>query len=504
MSLVIAFLIVAAAAAVGIAAMLLVRRTAPDGSYFHDGDRAAGVFGVLATGFAVLLGFVVFLAFTSYDAARAGAEAEALTVAQQVETAQFFPPSVAGELTGELVCYARSVAGVQWERMESGTLGEQINPWGVELFRTLRTVEPQTPTEQSAYDKWLDQTSAREEARSDRIHGAVGVIPTPLWLVLFFSAGLIFVFMLFFADSGERAVVQALLIGTVVAVIASMLLLLNFLNNPFHDGIGGLRPVAMERTMEIIDQELAIVGEDTAPPCDSERKPAVGRADMDWLTSLPAGLLVVGWLTLRRARRLRRSAGGTGDRAVGRVRRRAARRVAHDARPRGHVRGVDRPQPGRRGGLLEVGARHRRQRGGGGVPAGVGGDQPGRPIGADPRRAARVPPGDAGQRVARRRRRAGRPRRRRCDRVAGTSGARRGRTDRAGHAGQHRTARLVGRRDRRAPRARSLPHHGRSRCSMSSPWSSVGWRWSPTPVPSASAAGHGPRSRSSASRWWSA
>ena len=112
--------------------------------------------------------------------------------------------------------------------MESGTLGEQLNPWGVELFQTLRTVEPQTATEQSAYDKWLDQTSVREEARNDRIHGAVGVIPTPLWLVLFFSAGVIFVFMLFFADSGERAVVQAVLIGTVVSVIAAMLLLLVF------------------------------------------------------------------------------------------------------------------------------------------------------------------------------------------------------------------------------------------------------------------------------------
>ena len=54
--------------------MLLVRRHAPDGSYFHDGDRAAGVFGVLATGFAVL------------------------------------------------VCYARSVRGVQWQRMVDGTL----------------------------------------------------------------------------------------------------------------------------------------------------------------------------------------------------------------------------------------------------------------------------------------------------------------------------------------------------------------------------------------------
>ena len=99
------------------------------------------------------------------------------------------------------------------------------------------------------------------------------MIPTPLWLVLFFSAGLIFVFMLFFADSGERAVVQGLLIGAVVAVITAMLLLLNFLNNPFHDGIGGLRPVAMERTLQIIDQELQIAGDDEPPPCDALGNP---------------------------------------------------------------------------------------------------------------------------------------------------------------------------------------------------------------------------------------
>ena len=60
--------------------------------------------------------------------------------------------------------------------------------------------------------------------------------------MLFFTSALIFVYMLFFADSGERAVVQALLMGTVVAVVVSTLLLLQFLNNPFHDGVGGLRP----------------------------------------------------------------------------------------------------------------------------------------------------------------------------------------------------------------------------------------------------------------------
>src|SRR6185369_9336994 len=125
--------------------------------------------------------------------------------------------------------------GVQWDRMEAGTLGEGLNPWGAELFATLLTVDPQTPAQQAAYSKWLDQTSDREQARSDRIHGAIGVIPTPLWLVLFFISAVIFVYMLFFADSGERAAVQALLMGTVVATVVSTLLLLQFLNHPFHE-----------------------------------------------------------------------------------------------------------------------------------------------------------------------------------------------------------------------------------------------------------------------------
>jgi hypothetical protein len=180
---------------------------------------------------------------------------------------------VVGELTGELVCYGRSVARGEWARLEAGTQGENINPWGVELFRTIKTVQPKTASEQAAYGKWLDQTSDREAARSDRIHGAVGVIPVPLWLLLFFSAVIIFVYMLFFADSGERAVVQAMLMGSVVAVIVAMLLLLRFLNTPFHPGIGGVRPVAMERTLVLLDQERRAASRNEPLPCDASGSP---------------------------------------------------------------------------------------------------------------------------------------------------------------------------------------------------------------------------------------
>ncbi len=270
MNVVVGGVIVVVVTAFAVAAMLLVRRGAPEGSYFADGDRAAGVFGVLATGFAVLLGFVVFLAFESYDSARSGAETEALIVAQQLETAQFFEPATASQLTVGLVCYARSVAGVQWQRMEDNTIGDTLNPWAVQLFETIRATEPTTAAQQSAYDRWLDQTTQREQARNDRIHGAVGVIPTTLWIVLFFTAALIFAYVLFFADRGERALVQAMLMGTVVSVIASMLLLVFALDHPFHGGIGGLRPEAMQRTLRVIDEELAAGDVHVVIPCDAE------------------------------------------------------------------------------------------------------------------------------------------------------------------------------------------------------------------------------------------
>jgi hypothetical protein len=267
MNLVEAALIVLGVTVIAVAAMLFVRRRAPEGSYFEDGDRAAGVFGVLATGFAVLLGFVVFLAFESFDTSRSGAGAEAQVVAEQFETAQLMPTAVRGTFLGQLVCYARSVVHQEWPQMESGSLGAGFNPWGVTMFRTLKTTEPRSASEQSAFGKWLDQRTDRQDARNDRTHGAEGVIPGALWIVLFLSAVIIFVFMLFFADSGERAIVQAMMMGSVAIVLSSTLLLLWFLDNPYHHGYGGLRPVAMKRTLGLLASETQDAGRFEIP-CD--------------------------------------------------------------------------------------------------------------------------------------------------------------------------------------------------------------------------------------------
>ena len=274
MSLVLSIGILIAVNAAAIGAMLLVRRGAPEGSRFADGDRASGVFGVLAGGFAIFAGFIIFLAFTSYDQSRSGGEAEAETVRQQFETAQLLPTPLRAPLGGELVCYGRSVVHIEWPQMEQGKGGDTINPWTVALFRTLALANPKRPTEQAAYSKWLDQTSDREDGRRDRLHGAEGIIPSSIWLVLFLIAGVVFAFMLFFADSAEGPGAQAMLMGSATTVIVVTLLAINALDNPYRDAVGQIKPVAMERTLRILDSARAVVNDRAPLPCDARGAPA--------------------------------------------------------------------------------------------------------------------------------------------------------------------------------------------------------------------------------------
>lgn len=264
-----AVLIILVALAVGITAILVVRRSAPEGSHYQNADRAVGVLGVVATGFAVLLGFVVYLAFQSFETSRSGAESEARIVVQQLQTAQLLPPDLSDEFSGNLVCYARTVVHDEWARMRAGTLSESTNPWGIAAFRTLSSIDPQTQQQQTVYARSLELRSDRQQARQDRIRGAEKVIPSPLWMVLFISAGVVLVFLVLFADPAESGFVQAMTMGGVVMVIVSSLLLLASLNRPFHPGPGSLNPIAMERTLRIIE-DVTVEGLWSFPiPCDS-------------------------------------------------------------------------------------------------------------------------------------------------------------------------------------------------------------------------------------------
>ena len=72
--------------------------------------------------------------------------------------------------------------------------------------------------------------------------------------------------MLFFADSAERAKSQAMLIGSATAVVTATLLVIHALDNPYRPGVGSLQPVAMERSLAILDEARSALNDTRFSP----------------------------------------------------------------------------------------------------------------------------------------------------------------------------------------------------------------------------------------------
>jgi len=269
MNLALSAVIVVVVTALSVVALLLVRRWTPHGGHFSDSNRAVGVFALLATSFAVLFAFVVFLAFNVYDRAASSAEAEAQVTLQQFETARLMPAAERDQLSAQMQCYARSVVHQEWPAMQRGEAIE-LNEWDTDLFLTVEKVQTTDAEEAAAYSQWLDQRSAREEARQERALGEEGVIPWPLWFVLLISGAIVWGFVFLFADSGEGTVVQSIMVAAVTATLTAGLLLIVFLDQPYNPGSGSLKPTAMEQTLEQMDQLVVALDLELPALCDDE------------------------------------------------------------------------------------------------------------------------------------------------------------------------------------------------------------------------------------------
>jgi hypothetical protein len=268
-----AFLVIAGVVAVSIAAQIGVRSFAPRGGFFTDSDRAAGVFSVIGTSFAVLLAFVIFLAFESYGNAREQAGQEAVAVAELFQTAQLFAPLERRRLQGDLVCYARSVVKDEWRTMRDRRPSDLVQGWVVRIEDDGRNVTVSTPKQSAAYQHWFEASGERLEGRRGRLAEADPFVPPLLWIVLILAGLLVLVYMCFYADPGEPLLVQALMIGAVAAIVGSGLLTVRFLDRPYENASGSIKPTAMTRSLGTIERGWMRFEARARIPCDERGSP---------------------------------------------------------------------------------------------------------------------------------------------------------------------------------------------------------------------------------------
>lgn len=264
--------IIAGAITAAVTLMFLARRRAPVGGFFTNLDRAAGVFGVLGTSFAVLLAFVIFVAFESYVNAKDKAGQEAVSATELYHTTQLFPSPARDELAGQMICYARSVIDDEWPKMRDQRQSALVGSWLGKLDATVEHGDL-AGQEAVAFGHWLDQSAARREGRRGRLAEAKPFVPQPLWLVLILGAIVLVGFMCFFADPREAFLVQAMMIGAITAVVVSGLLVIRFLDRPYENRSGSIKPAEMMQTLELLEQERKQSDQEVRTPCDEQGRP---------------------------------------------------------------------------------------------------------------------------------------------------------------------------------------------------------------------------------------
>jgi hypothetical protein len=216
-----------------------------------DTTRGAGIYGVVGTSFAVLLAFVVFIGFESYNEARQGAEKEADSVVEQFRAAEFFPAEQREVLQGELVCYGRAVIHHDWPAMRKQGGSDVVGDWSLALQDSYERLRVVTPKEQWGFGNLLTLSDERIDARRQRLTQSVPLITTPVWFFLGIGALLNIAFVLIFLDRRtETLAIQSLLMASVTAIVVAGLLLVWFLDHPYEDANGSIKPVEMERVVE--------------------------------------------------------------------------------------------------------------------------------------------------------------------------------------------------------------------------------------------------------------
>jgi hypothetical protein len=268
---VVSILLIVIPTGVAIAAMLVVRHFAPPGGFLHGMESADGIFSAAGAGLAVLLAFVIFTVFSSWENAREGAGTEAVAAQQLYATAGFFQEPQADQLRGETVCYARAVIHQGWpamahEKAESAT----VQGWVDQLDATMQVTPVHGNKDGATLEHWFDVSQDRQEGRRARLAEAQPFVPGFVWVVLMLIVLMVVAFQCLFADPGATAFGQAIAMSAMTATLISALVLIWVLDRPFENRGAQIPPTRMQAALAVMQSSSTLPA---TLPCDADGTP---------------------------------------------------------------------------------------------------------------------------------------------------------------------------------------------------------------------------------------
>jgi hypothetical protein len=267
--MVVSFLLIVGGTATSVLTMLVVRRLAPPGGFLRGMESADGIFSAAGAGLAVILAFVIFTVFSSYENGREASGQEAVAAQQMFQTAGFFPDR-ADQLRGQVICYSRSVIHAEWPAMQHDTESAVTQGWVDGIYTTIQAADVKGNRQGAALEHWLQLSQDRQEARRTRIAESQPFVPGFVWVVLVLMVIVVVAFQCLFADPSATAFGQSVAMASMGATLFAALTMIWVLDRPFNDRGAEITPSRMSSSLAVMTGQSFMP---STVPCDADGNP---------------------------------------------------------------------------------------------------------------------------------------------------------------------------------------------------------------------------------------
>ncbi|WP_169405662.1 DUF4239 domain-containing protein [Deinococcus apachensis] len=246
-----ALLFMLAAMLVSLGGMGLVRRSVRLSTLEEHREVAGFVYAVIGVVYAVLLAFVVIVAWEEQGEARTRVEREANALADLYRGARAFPAEARMARREDLRSYAETVVGREWPALARGGASPETQQAYDGLWAGYLGLSPRTTYENAWYTQALERLNDLGDERRLRLLSSQSRLPGLMWGVLWVGALVTVTFSYFFGVRSAWS--QGLIVLSLSGTIALILFLVLALDRPFS-GVIRVGPEAFEQVIAIFDR----------------------------------------------------------------------------------------------------------------------------------------------------------------------------------------------------------------------------------------------------------
>lgn len=207
---------------------------------------------IIATLYAVVLGFIVVDALNTYQKGRLTVEQEANCFHDMWHLAQGLSDPTRSDVRKLCLEYADTMVNFEWPEMEFGRTTGQGHQIYTRLWHDICHYQPKDGTEGTFLSSMLESLKTAGDARHTRLLAAQPVYDPSIWVVLGVGAVITIVFTYFFGI--ENLKVQALMTALVTVVVTLNLVVVALFSSPFSGDVK-VPPRAFQADLDYFHQE---------------------------------------------------------------------------------------------------------------------------------------------------------------------------------------------------------------------------------------------------------